>query len=167
VPKLDLSMTAEELEDYLRTQRTIRLATNGRAWPQVIPLWFVWVDQTLFMNSTLGNVSIENLHRDPRATGTVDDGDVYDELRGVLIQGEVEWADGDPRLEAVKRTWSEKYMGGNPVPYDRWKNRVWFRLVPRSLTSWNFRKIPAAKARAKAAAEAGARAESEEVVGDA
>src|SRR6266536_3684558 len=89
VAKLALSMAAEEREAYLRTQRTIRLATNGREWPQVVPLWFVWVDQTLFMNSTLGNVSIENLHRDPRATGTVDDGDAYDELRGVLVQGEV------------------------------------------------------------------------------
>jgi nitroimidazol reductase NimA-like FMN-containing flavoprotein (pyridoxamine 5'-phosphate oxidase superfamily) len=150
VPRLDLSLTDDETQAYLSTQRTIRLATCGRAGPQVVPLWFVWVNRTVFMNSTLGNVTIENLRQDPVAAGTVDDGEAYDELRGVLVQGQVQWANQDPRLETVKEAWSKKYMGGNPVPYDRWRNRVWFRLVPERITSWDFRKIPAAKAKARA-----------------
>lgn len=153
--KLDLSLTPDELEAYLRAQRTIRLATCGPDVPQVVPLWFVWREGSVFMNSTLGNVTIENLQRDPLATGTIDDGELYDELRGVLIQGRVEWAVDDPGLAGVKEIWSQKYMGGNPVPYDRWKDRVWFRLMPERITSWDFRKIPEAKARAKAEAERG------------
>ncbi len=153
--KLDLSLTPEEMKAFLTAQRTIRLATCGGKWPQVVPLWFVWIERTVFMNSTLGNVTIRNLQRDPRATGTIDDGESYGELRGVLLQGTIEWADGDPGLESVKQAWSEKYMGGNPVPYDRWKNRLWFRLLPERITSWDFRKIPEAKARAKAQAERG------------
>jgi nitroimidazol reductase NimA-like FMN-containing flavoprotein (pyridoxamine 5'-phosphate oxidase superfamily) len=149
VPRLDLSLTDDEVQAYLSTQRTIRLATCGRRGPQVVPLWFVWVDRTVYMNSTLGNVTIENLEREPVAAGTVDDGAAYDELRGVLLQGRVRWADQNPLLEAVKETWSDKYMGGNPVPYDRWKNRVWFRLVPERITSWDFRKIPEARAKAR------------------
>src|SRR6266496_796587 len=142
--KLDLSLTPEEMKAFLTAQRTIRLATCGGKWPQVVPLWFVWIERTVFMNSTLGNVTIRNLQRDPRATGTIDDGESYGELRGVLLQGTIEWADGDPGLESVKQAWSEKYMGGNPVPYDRWKNRLWFRLLPERITSWDFRKIPEA-----------------------
>jgi len=155
VAKLDLSLSPDELESFLAGQRTMRLATaTPRGRPHVVPLWFVWVDGTVFMNSTLGNVTIRNLQRNPVATGSVDDGDVYEELRGVLVQGEVEWAADDPRLETVKHAWSTKYMGGNPVPYDRWKNRIWLRLVPRKLTSWDFRKIPAAKAKARPESEA-------------
>jgi nitroimidazol reductase NimA-like FMN-containing flavoprotein (pyridoxamine 5'-phosphate oxidase superfamily) len=153
--KLDLSLTPEELEAFLASQRTIRVATCGQSGPQVVPLWFVWVEGTVFMNSTLGNVTIRNLQADPRATGTIDDGVTYDELRGVLVQGSVEWAAGDPRLDVVKEAWSDKYMGGNPVPYDRWKDRVWFRLAPKRITSWDFRKIPEAKARARAEAKPG------------
>jgi nitroimidazol reductase NimA-like FMN-containing flavoprotein (pyridoxamine 5'-phosphate oxidase superfamily) len=153
VAKLDLSLGPEELEAYLAAQRTIRLATCGPLGSQVVPLWFLWIDRTVFMNSTLGNVTIRNLQRDPRATGTIDDGEAYDELRGVLVQGTVKWASDDPRLETAKQAWSQKYMGGNPVPYDRWKNRVWFRLIPDRITSWDFRKIPEAKVRAKAEAE--------------
>jgi len=147
VAKLDLSLTAEELDAFLSSQRTVRLATaDAGARPHVVPLWFVWVDGTLFMNSTLGNLTIRNLQANPRATGSIDDGAVYEELRGVLVNGPVEWADGDPRLEEVSRIWSEKYMGGSPLPYGRWRNRVWFRLRPERIASWDFRKIPAAKA---------------------
>ena len=155
--KLDLSLTAPELESFLSGQRTIRLATaTPTGQPHVVPLWFVWVDRTVFMNSTLGNVTIQNLERNPAATGSVDDGEAYEELRGVLVQGRVEWAAGDPRLEAVKEAWSKKYMGGEPPPYDRWKNRVWFRLAPHRIASWDFRKIPAARAAAQGAESAGA-----------
>jgi nitroimidazol reductase NimA-like FMN-containing flavoprotein (pyridoxamine 5'-phosphate oxidase superfamily) len=145
--KLDLSLTAGELEAFLADQRIIRLATaspDGR--PHVVPLWFVWVDGTIFMNSTLGNVTIRNIQRNPVATGSIDDGVAYDELRGVLIHGRVEWAEQDPRLDTAMHRWSEKYMGGNPLPYSRWKNRVWLRLIPEQTTSWDFRKIAAAKA---------------------
>jgi len=149
VAKLDLSLTAEEVEAFLAEQRTLRLATatpTGR--PHVVPLWFVWMDGTVFMNSTLGNVTVKNLQRNPQATGSIDDGSGYDELRGVLVHGRVAWADADPRLESVKRAWSQKYLGGKPPPYDRWKNRIWFRLTPDVVTSWDFRKISEARARA-------------------
>jgi nitroimidazol reductase NimA-like FMN-containing flavoprotein (pyridoxamine 5'-phosphate oxidase superfamily) len=151
VAKLDLSLTPKELDRYLTEQRTVRLATatpDGR--PHVVPLWFVWVHGIVFMNSTLGNITIRNLQRNPTATGSIDDGDGYDELRGVLVHGTVEWAQDDPRLEVVKEAWSKKYMGGGPVPYDRWKDRIWFRIAPTALTSWDFRKIPEAKAKARA-----------------
>lgn len=151
--KLDLSLTDEELNEYLKEERTIRLATASQdGTPQVVPLWFVWMDGVVFMNSTVGNVTVRNLERSPAAAGVVDDGPTYEELRGVILRGKVEWAADDPRLEEVKRTWSEKYMGGGPVPYDRWKGRLWFRLEPQEISSWDFRKIPEARARTKAEA---------------
>ena len=153
--KLDLSLAPAELQSFLSAQRTIRLATaTPTGLPHVVPLWFVWVEGTVFMNSTLGNVTIRNLQRNPAATGSIDDGEAYEELRGVLIHGEVERAHDDARLESVKSEWSKKYMRGKPPPYDRWKNRVWLRLVPRRITSWDFRKIPEAKARAARETEA-------------
>ena len=149
--KLDLSLTAEELNRFLIEQRTIRLATVApNAQPHVVPLWFVWVDRTVFMNTTLGNVTVQNLQGNPAAAGSVDDGESYDRLRGVVVRGRVELADDDPRLDTVMHRWSEKYMGGNPLPYGRWKNRAWFRLVPEDITSWDFQKIPEARAKAKA-----------------
>ncbi len=147
--KLDLSLTAEELDAYLATQRTIRLATmSGEGWPHVVPLWFVWIDRVVFMNSTRGNLTIRNVEMKPTATGVVDDGELYEQLRGVIIRGRIAWGQDD-RTDVVNQTWSEKYLGGNPVPFERWKDRVWFRLIPEHVSSWDFRKIPEARARGR------------------
>jgi nitroimidazol reductase NimA-like FMN-containing flavoprotein (pyridoxamine 5'-phosphate oxidase superfamily) len=146
--RLDLSLSEEEMEPYLRSQRTARVATTddgGR--PYVVPLWFIWHDRTLFLNSTLGNPTVENALRTGRAAAVIDDGDDYDDLRGVTLSGRVEQAEDDPRLHRVERSWSEKYLGGKEVPYRRWRNRVWLRLIPEHIASWDFRKIPEAKAR--------------------
>jgi len=156
VPKLDIALTQEELDAYLASERTVRLATTGRDGPQVVPLWFVWLDGSLFMNTTRGNRTVVNLTDDPRAAATIDDGFDYGSLRGVVLRGPVVVdARDDARLEQVRRRWSAKYLGGNPVPFDGWRNRLWLRLDPAEVASWDFRKIPDARARRDARREAG------------
>lgn len=148
MPKLDLSLTPEELDAFLSSERTLRLATVSAAGePHVVPLWFVWVESAVFLNSTLGNATLRNLERDPRAAATVDDGVDYDELRGVVIRGRVQRVDDDPGLAGVEDAWSRKYLGGSPVPFRRWNDRVWLRLTPERVRSWDFRKMAEARAR--------------------
>jgi nitroimidazol reductase NimA-like FMN-containing flavoprotein (pyridoxamine 5'-phosphate oxidase superfamily) len=148
VSKLDLALSPEELDRYLRSQRTARVATvRPGGDPHVVPLWFVWQNGTLYLNSTLGNPTVESMLRTGRAAAVVDDGDAYDVLRGVVLTGRVERADEDPRLPEVERDWSEKYMGGGELPYRRWRDRVWLRLAPERISSWDFRRIPEARAR--------------------
>ena len=143
-------MTSEEMDAYLREQKVARVATaSADGEPHVVPLWFVWLERTLFLNSTLGNVTVDNMLRSGRATATVDDGHTYDDLRGVTLHGNVQQADDEPRIPDVDRAWSDKYLGGNPTPYSRWRNRAWFRLDPDKIASWDFRKIPEARARQK------------------
>jgi nitroimidazol reductase NimA-like FMN-containing flavoprotein (pyridoxamine 5'-phosphate oxidase superfamily) len=147
VPKLDLSLSRAERDAFLDEQRTARLATCGRGGPHVVPLWFVWLDGSMFMNSTLGNVTIVNVTDDPRAAATVDDGYGYDTLRGVVLSGLAAPAADDPRLDEVRTRWSAKYLDGGPVPFDRWRNRIWLRLDPEDVASWDFRKMDEARAR--------------------
>jgi hypothetical protein len=113
----------------------------------------VWHGGVLYLNSTLGNPTVENLLRTGQAAAVNDDGQTYDSLRGAVLTGVAERADGDPRLPEVERTWSEKYLGGGELPYRRWRNRVWLRLSPARIASWDFSKIPEARARAQAAKE--------------
>jgi nitroimidazol reductase NimA-like FMN-containing flavoprotein (pyridoxamine 5'-phosphate oxidase superfamily) len=149
VTGLDLSLTNDEREAFLREQRTVRVATVERdGTPHVVPLWFVWHDGTLFLNSTRGNPTVENMLRTGSAAGVVDDGETYDVLRGVVITGRVTEAEEDPRLPEVERMWSAKYLGGKETPYRRWRNRLWLTLTPARTASWDFRKIAEAKAAA-------------------
>lgn len=153
---LDLSLSEEERDVFLRSQRTARVATiDENGYPHVVPLWYVWHEGTLFLNSTLGNPTVDNMLRSGRAATVIDDGDEYEILRGVTLSGRIEQAEEDPRLPRVERAWSEKYLGGDAVPYRRWRNRVWLRLVPERVASWDFRKIPEAKAHRDASRQAG------------
>lgn len=152
--RLDLSLSDQELDEFLMTQRTTRVATTGEdGTPHVVPLWFVWHGGVLYLNSTLGNPTVENLLRTGQAAAVIDDGQTYDSLRGAVLTGVAERADGDPRLPKVERKWSEKYLGGGELPYRHWRNRVWLRLSPARIASWDFSKIPEARARAQAAKE--------------
>lgn len=148
--RLDLSLTDRELEAYLADQRTVRVATVGDdGLPHVVPLWFVWHGGALFLNSTMGNPTVENMLRSGTAAAVIDDGDSYDGLRGVVLTGRVERL-GVEAPDGAERLWSEKYMGGGELPYRRWRNRTWLRLDPERVASWDFRKIPQARARVDA-----------------
>jgi PPOX class probable F420-dependent enzyme len=150
--RLDVSLSPQELDAYLAEQRTARVATVGRdGAPHVIPLWYVWVDGALFVNTTRGNRSVRNLQRNPRAAATIDDGEGYDELRGVSMAGVMREADADPRLDQVVAAFARKYFGGNDPHFTRWKSRFFLELVPDRISSWDFRKIPEASARRDAA----------------
>jgi nitroimidazol reductase NimA-like FMN-containing flavoprotein (pyridoxamine 5'-phosphate oxidase superfamily) len=157
MPKLDVSLTSEELEVYLREQRSVRVATvDGDGVPHVIPLWFVWRDGVMYLNSTLGNVTVDNALATGRASAVADDGETYDSLRGVVVTGTIGRVEDDsPQALAAEESWSEKYFAGGEVPYRRWRDRAWFRIVPERVASWDFRKIPEARARRDAAREAG------------
>jgi len=149
---LDLSLSPSELDAFLSVKRTARVATvDAGGEPQVVPLWFVWIGGALFLNSTRGNVTVRNaLAREARVSAVIDDGESYEELRGVVMHGTIQEAGDDPRITDVDAEWSRKYLVGNPTPYERWRNRLWLRLAPDHMTSWDFRKIPEAKARARA-----------------
>jgi nitroimidazol reductase NimA-like FMN-containing flavoprotein (pyridoxamine 5'-phosphate oxidase superfamily) len=151
--KLDISLTQDALEDFLATERTVRIATAAEdGTPHVIPLWFVWLDGVMYLNSTFGNVTVDNIIRSGKASAVVDDGDTYDTLRGVVVTGTVELIPVDaPNLDDLERAWGEKLLSGNDPPYRRWKKRTWMRLQPERIASWNFRKIPEAIAKRDAA----------------
>ena len=146
--RLDLSLSPEELDAFLGSERTVRVATaDGGGRPHVVPLWFVWVEGTMFVNTTRGNRSVRNAASNPLGAATVDAGEGYDELRGVVLRGRLEDADHDPRLPQVLQAFSSKYFGGNPPHFVGWRNRFFLKLEPDDITSWDFRKIPEARAR--------------------
>jgi nitroimidazol reductase NimA-like FMN-containing flavoprotein (pyridoxamine 5'-phosphate oxidase superfamily) len=156
VTRLDIALAPEELDAFLDSSRTVRVATvDDRGQPHVVPLWYVWLDGTMFVNTTRGNRLVRELEAHPRAAATVDDGDSYENLRGVVLHGTLDEADGDPRLDPVIQAFSQKYYGGNPPPFTVWRNRFFLKLEPDRIASWDFRKIPEARARRDAERKAG------------
>jgi Pyridoxamine 5'-phosphate oxidase len=139
-------MSDAERDEFLREERTCRVATVGSQGPHVAPLWFVWHDGALWLTSLNRSQRWTDLERDPRIAVVVDAGVEYMELRGVELRGRVEvvgevprTGEPEPRLEPVERAFAEKYTGGSEFGYDG--RHAWLVLRPEKIVSWDFRKI--------------------------
>jgi hypothetical protein len=143
-----IAMSPAEIDEFLGATRTCRLASVGAAGPHVTPLWFVWHEGSMWMQSLTRSQRWTDLMRDPRVAVVVDDGEEYAELRGVELRGEVATvgetprvgAEDIPELTAVEAAFARKYLGGAEFGYDG--RHGWLRLDPAKLVSWDFHKIP-------------------------
>jgi len=143
-----IAMAAEEIEAYLAEERTCRVATVGaNGEPHVKPLWFVWVDGALWLNSVVKSQRWTDVIRSPKVAIVIDGGHDFMELHGVEIIGTAEVIGDAPRTELAPEgdparpaedAFGKKYAGGQFMPDGR---HAWLRVVPEKLTSWDFRKI--------------------------
>ena len=85
-------MTPEEVRAYLTAGRRIICVTNGPdGLPHPVPMNY-GVDEAgrILLTSFARSQKVRNLERDPRATLLVESGDIYAELKAVIVYAEVE-----------------------------------------------------------------------------
>lgn len=140
IPRDALRLRAEDRDQLLRTARTLRCATvDAEGRPHVAPLWFVWDDEALWVNSLRRSRRGRDLERGSPVSVCIDAGEEYAELRGVTIDGHFEACEQPELLEPVRRRFGEKYWHGIEVPDLR--SHRWFRLIAEHEASWDFRRI--------------------------
>ncbi|MFI6335392.1 pyridoxamine 5'-phosphate oxidase family protein [Streptomyces sp. NPDC050535] len=142
-----IMMTPDELDEFLGSQRTCRVATvSATGAPHVSTLWFVWDGTSLWLYSITRSKRWSDLRRDPRVAVVVDTGEEYGELRGAELSGTVEFVGEVPRtgeefpeLAPVERLFAGKNFGIDEMPHDG--RHAWMRLTPDAIASWDFRKL--------------------------
>src|SRR5689334_24949471 len=86
-----IEMTDDELRAFVAEQMIVSVATLGpRGRPHLVPLWYVADGLVLRSWTYAKSQKAKNLERDPRATLQVEDGELYHELRGVMMECDVE-----------------------------------------------------------------------------
>lgn len=141
-----MAMTADELDSFLRAQRTCRVATVGRGGaPHVSPLWYVWDGGAVWLNSLVRSQRFTDLRGDPRVAIVIDAGETYAELHGAEMTGRAEIVGdvprrGDDHAELVdpEALFAAKYHQGD-MELDG--KHAWVRVVPDKIASWDFRKL--------------------------
>ncbi len=143
IPRSQLRLTPAEIDAFLDEQRTLRLATtDDDGVPHVVPMWFVWHEHAVWLSSLRRSRRHAHLVSGRKVGLVVDDGSTYDELRGVRITGRPQVvADTDAASLQAHRRFSLKYSGVEDQP--RKPSHVAVRVVPETIASWDFRKIPA------------------------
>jgi PPOX class probable F420-dependent enzyme len=143
-----IAMSAGEAAAFLAAQRVVICATIGpRGWPHLIPLWYVVRGAEIWAWTYAKSQKVRNLERDSRATLQVEDGEQYQELRGVMIEAETEV---HRDIELVTRFGAELFQryggaGGGDGFLDAIRaqaaKRVALQFHPRHTASWDHAKL--------------------------
>ena len=105
-------MSDDEIAEFIERSRTATMATvlpDGR--PHLVAMWYAVVDGEIWFETKAKSQKAVNLRRDPTITVMIEDGQSYDTLRGVSIDGTAEIVDdpettlrvGDQRVGALHR----------------------------------------------------------------
>jgi PPOX class probable F420-dependent enzyme len=110
MPRLDISMSSQEVADFLDVPHTGVLSTIGRTgFPHCVGMWFVPTGDELRMWTYAKSQKAQNLHRDPKCAFLIERGDAYTELRGVLVRAEAKVIDDYETVVALGMALTERY----------------------------------------------------------
>jgi PPOX class probable F420-dependent enzyme len=148
-----IRMSDEEVRDFLVEQKIVTVATtgpNGR--PHLMSLWYVPQDGGELIGWTFAkSQKAKNLERDPRATLLVEDGVEYQELRGVMLECDVEVERDPARVADFGVSIFERYAPGagdgelppqvREMVEGQAPKRVGLRFRPTRTVTWDHRKL--------------------------
>ena len=150
----DITMTGEEITAFLNETAILEVATIGNdGWPHLAPMWFVLEDDKILFRSFTRSQKIVNLQRDPRLTVLAEEGDAYEELRGVMIKAEARLVEDPAYVLGIYGRLAAKYAMVGPKPvelsaeeleaaFGRFASKNTAVVVdPVKIASWDHRKL--------------------------
>jgi PPOX class probable F420-dependent enzyme len=145
--RAEIVLSDEEIQDFLAGSRSITLASVGpTGQPHLVAMWFALIDGDICFETKSKSQKAVNLRRNPQISCLVEDGVVYEELRGVSIEGIAELSDDPDFLWAIGVDLFERYYGPytedlKPVVEVMLHNRVAVRVRSERVRSWDHRKL--------------------------
>ena|SRR5205085_4446496 len=141
-----IRMSDQELRAYLAESKVMQCATIGpRGYPHVVPLWYVPDGVELSAWTYAKSQKAHNLERAPRATVAVEDGVEYADLRGVMMECDVQLERNPERVVEYGVALAERYGRGSEDMREAFRKqaekRVGLRFTPRRVVSWDHRKL--------------------------
>ena len=138
-------MSDEEVRDFLAEKMVMQCATNGpRGLPHMVALWFV--TDPLRSWTYAKSQKARNLERDPRATVGLEEGVQYHELRGVMLECDVELERDPAKVEEFGLELFKRYAGDltdeiREMVAGQAQKRVRLTFSPRRTVTWDHRKL--------------------------
>lgn len=139
----------DDLDLLRRTFKDVpscRVATvRGDGGPHVVPRWFVWREDALYVATRIGGRTWDQASADPRVCVVIDRGREWVELAGVRAEGVAELLPAEhPDLRAPMSAWHEKYrsmLSGDG--FERLTASVpalgFLRVAPARIDAWDHR----------------------------
>jgi len=142
-----IKMTKEEIDEFLLGRHTMSLATiNYDSTVHLVAMWYGFLEGCVAIETKTKSQKVRNLRRDPRMTCMVEDGDRYEELRGVELVGTAEIVEEPERMWEMGVNLFERYQGTyteemRPFVEAMLHKRVVVKLHVDRVVSWDHRKL--------------------------
>lgn len=138
------SMSKAELDAYLAQPLIARIATIREDRPHVVPVWYEWDGQSIWIETGLNFQKHKNLIRNPHCAIVIDTTEGGLRFKGVILEGKAELIT-EP-LEFVRETVIRiytRYLGEEgilaPTPQRMIQSpHVIIKLTPERIISWDY-----------------------------
>ena len=142
-----IRMSDDEIESFLSSERKLQVASvNADGTPHLVTMWYAMQDGEIAFWTYGKSQKIMNLRRDPRLTVLVATGEVYEQLKGVSIQGQAEIVDDPDDVLRYGEAVYERYWGPlNDTVREGVQamgaKRVVIVVKPEKILSWDHSKL--------------------------
>ena len=134
-----------EIDEFLNRVLLARLATADpeTGQPHVVPVWYGWDGQSLWISAFRSTRKVKELLKNPRCSVVIDVDSGPPGLRAVLMEGEVELVVSPQELLEAKTTWVyTRYLGpegvlaDDPQSWIKDPENLLIKLTPAFFKSW-------------------------------
>ncbi len=142
-----VKMTGDEVDAFLRERRSMTMCTmNHDGTIHAVAMWYGFLEGEVAVETKAKSQKAWNLRRDPRVTCLFEDGDDYEELRGVELVGRAELVDDPDRMWALGVDVFERYYEPyreelRPFVETMLHKRVVATIHVDRVVSWDHRKL--------------------------
>ncbi len=142
-----IALTDAEVADYIDRHRTAVIASLGPdGVPHLVAMWYAVIDGTIWFETKAKSQKARNLRRDPTLSVLLEDGETYDQLRGVSMEGRGTIVEDPEVLWQVGVNVWERYTGPytdevRPLVEFMIAKRVAIRFDVERIRSWDHAKL--------------------------
>jgi PPOX class probable F420-dependent enzyme len=143
----EIKMTPAEVDAFLAERRPMTMCTmNHDGTIHAVAMWYGFLEGCVAIESKAKSQKIQNLRRNPKMTCLFEDGDYYEELRGVELVGVAEITEDFDRMWPLGVDVYERYYGAyteelRPFVEVMMQKRVVALLHVERTVSWDHRKL--------------------------
>ena len=142
-----IKMTEEEVDAFLHERRPVTLCSiNHDGSIHAVAMWYGFLDGAIAVETKAKSQKVRNLRRNPRMTAMAEDGDYYEELRGVELVGRAEIVEEPDRMWTLGVNLFERYYAPfteelRPFVETMLNKRVVIKLHVERTVTWDHRKL--------------------------
>lgn len=109
---MSIRLSRDEAWAVLDTSHTgIFTSLRADGVPITLPVWFVAIDERIYIDAVARTKKVARIRRDPRVSFLVESGERWRDLRGVHLTGTARIVDDEDLVERVHAALREKYAG--------------------------------------------------------